>query len=96
MSIFLCGKNGHFTKVCHFCEGNKIEANMLIEDDMVTMLTRILLMNNEEYSWIYSGTKWHVTLFKSVFKTYEIFLLNEMYICCKWNLEKELKLDGSW
>ena len=66
-------KLGHFAKDCHHQKGYKKKEVNLVEnnEDMVAMLTEILMVSNDEGWWVDSGATCHVTPHKSVFKTYE-------------------------
>ncbi|GLU06337.1 hypothetical protein SLE2022_233790 [Rubroshorea leprosula] len=50
---FVCGKLGYVAMQCYHHKGKKIcETNIIIEDDMVAMLTKLLVINNEEDWWL--------------------------------------------
>ncbi|XP_075101855.1 uncharacterized protein LOC142177282 [Nicotiana tabacum] len=72
---FVCGKMGHLARVCKFRKGKKgkkEEANVMEqEEEMVDVLTEILMMHSNEEWWLDSGATCHITPFKSGFKTYE-------------------------
>nr|XP_009593255.1 uncharacterized protein LOC104089942 [Nicotiana tomentosiformis]XP_016437380.1 PREDICTED: uncharacterized protein LOC107763399 [Nicotiana tabacum] len=69
---FVCGKMGHLARVCKFRKGKKEEANFMEqEEEMVAILTEILMMDSNEEWWLDFGATCHVTPFKSGFKTYE-------------------------
>ncbi|GKV42595.1 hypothetical protein SLEP1_g49978 [Rubroshorea leprosula] len=71
-ACFVCGKLGHAVMQCYHRKGKKIcETNIITEDDMVAMLTELLVINNEEDWWLDLGATCHVTPFKSSLKTYE-------------------------
>ncbi|XP_073098861.1 uncharacterized protein [Elaeis guineensis] len=72
---YVCGKMGHIAKMCYHCKGKKPnETNMVgEEDDLIAMLTEVLMINTDNNWWVDSGATCHVTLYKNVFKTYEEF-----------------------
>ncbi|XP_057994370.1 uncharacterized protein LOC131174633 [Hevea brasiliensis] len=44
---YVCGKMGHLARVCKFHKGKKEEVNVLEEDEMVAVLTKILIVDKD-------------------------------------------------
>jgi len=51
----MCGKMGHLARMCRFCKGKKEEANAVEEDEMIVMITKILMVDKNQEWWVDSG-----------------------------------------
>lgn len=60
---------GHLARMCRFHKGKKEEANAVEEDEMLAMLTEILMVDKNEEWWLDFGATCHFTPYKDAFKT---------------------------
>ena len=62
---------GHYAKEC--CSKKTKEANILQEEDFIGMVTKIMMMENQQDLWLDSGVTCLVTPFHGAFTSYKEF-----------------------